>query len=65
MADNCQKNEPKLPKNGIDGQEICDNYGNIWQYDSKSKTWIAKGVILTPKIFIHHYLNLSMIKQFI
>ena len=37
----------KLPKNAIDGAEICDRYGNRWQFAADSDAWISKGVITT------------------
>jgi len=34
-----------LPRNGQDGQEICDAYGNRWRFDAESKGWISAGKI--------------------
>lgn len=35
----------RLPRNPKDGTEICDRYGNKWQYIAENKAWISKGTI--------------------
>jgi hypothetical protein len=51
MSDeNCDVPAPKLPRKGSDGQEICDVYGNRWVYDLETRSWISKGVVLTPPV---------------
>lgn len=40
----------KFPSNPENGQAISDVDGNIYQYDTKSSTWIKKGIIETPEI---------------
>lgn len=39
---------PKLPLQPANGDEVCDRYGNKWQYDGESDTWISKGVVYAP-----------------
>ena len=36
---------PKLPKNPVNGQEVSDRYGNIWQYFADNNSWISKGTV--------------------
>lgn len=60
----CDHISPRLPKKGTDEQIVCDRYGNQWQYDAETKSWIPKGFtsvqqivtedndgIITPEIF--------------
>lgn len=42
--------QPKLPKTGVDGQQICDKYGHRWEYDTEQKRWLIKGTIHTIPI---------------
>jgi len=41
---------PSLPRRGAPGQEICDAYGNIWVFDSETKSWIVRGTVTEPPV---------------
>jgi hypothetical protein len=51
MNSSCEDIEkPILPPSGVDGQQICDKYGNRWEYKEKLKKWIIKGVVYPQEI---------------
>ena len=39
---------PKLPSNPIDGDQISDANGNIYEYNAEEDTWIKIGVLSSP-----------------
>lgn len=40
----------KFPTTPVDGDAVSDTFGNIYQYDSKTKTWLSKGRIVEPLV---------------
>jgi len=38
----------RLPRQPSDGDEICDQYGNRWEYSSDKDAWLTKGVVHAP-----------------
>ncbi len=39
---------PYLPKTAPADTEICDKYGNRWQFDQDGDAWISKGALVAP-----------------
>ena len=46
----CNINIDSLPRQASHGEEVCDNYGNRWSYDSGQDGWISKGTITAPPL---------------
>jgi hypothetical protein len=41
---------PHLPRQGSEGQEVCDKYGNRWRFDGEEDAWVSRGLLNTPPV---------------
>lgn len=39
---------PRLPRNPADGDQVCDKYGNRWDFTGDTAAWISRGKLNTP-----------------